>query len=268
MTKTYYIHDNGGRPFMVKIKKKNKSIDGDNKKEGVQKLVKVYRQLKDSEKYEERRILKFRPEKVFVGKSPLNWMTMITGGHGKPFDGNSMLLKISENKYVYIGSKIYSFKPYAQIKKYVSPVGGSDVPYPYAVDVDQNYYLMIEDVVLTNVPEDQMNDPYEYYYRKAGLITPDHNIQPLISNFQGISEFYIGNDRYTLRHRPSNLVGKEDYDRWRSQYNWGVGISVIKTDGKRYFLNRKQYINLMKDFEEELGFKVIKGKKILQARLW
>ena len=71
-------------------------------------------------------------------------MTKFSGGYGKFFDGNSILLKLSKNKYVYIGSVIYSFTSYNEITTFISPVGNSDVPYPYAIDEKNNYYLLLE----------------------------------------------------------------------------------------------------------------------------
>ena len=65
-------------------------------------------------------------------------MTEYSGGYGDEFDGNSILVHISENKYVYIGSSIYSFESQAKIIRYISPVGNSDVPYPYAIDEKEN----------------------------------------------------------------------------------------------------------------------------------
>ena len=36
-------------------------------------------------------------------------MTKFSGGHGKEFDGNSILLKIKKDRYVFIGNTIYEF---------------------------------------------------------------------------------------------------------------------------------------------------------------
>ena len=66
---------------------------------------------------------------------------------------------------MYIGNSIKSFKSNTKIKDYVSPVGNSDIPYPYAVDENDDYYLMIEDVIVKNVPDEYKDDVYEYYYR-------------------------------------------------------------------------------------------------------
>ena len=65
------------------------------------------------------------------------------------------------------------------------------MPYPYAIDMDGKYYLMIEDVIIdkiTNIKK-YNNDPYEFYYENRTLT----NIQnPTKSNILNIKEFYIG----------------------------------------------------------------------------
>ena len=38
------------------------------------------------------------------------------------------------------------------------------MPYPYAVDENDNYYLLGEQTKLKNVPEEHKDDPYGYYY--------------------------------------------------------------------------------------------------------
>lgn len=104
------------------------------------------------------------PERIFIGKSPLNGMTKFSGGHGPEFDGNSILVKQSSGLYVYIGENISSFLPMAEIVDYISPVGNNDVPYPFAVDVSGNFYLLLENVVIRNLPDKAKDDPYCHYY--------------------------------------------------------------------------------------------------------
>ena len=61
--------------------------------------------------------------------------------------GNSILLQTGKNKYVYIGDGIRSFttKNGDVIKKYYSPVGNNEVPYPYAIG-DKYVYIMLHNV--------------------------------------------------------------------------------------------------------------------------
>ena len=69
---------------------------------------------------------------------------------------------------MYIGNKIYEFKTKDEIVDYMSFVGNSDVPYPYAIGTE-NTYLMIEDVFIPNKELKVFGneDPYEIYYAFA-----------------------------------------------------------------------------------------------------
>ena len=76
----------------------------------------------------------YKPEETFVGISPKIKMTEFSGGFGKKFNGNSILLSLGKNKYVFIGQKIIEFTTKKdKIIDFVSPVGNNDVPYPFAI---------------------------------------------------------------------------------------------------------------------------------------
>lgn len=152
----YFTHDNGGKPFKVKVSKSN---------------VDVY--VLNSEKEDDftyEHILNYKPLKTFIGDSDEKKFAV----HGycyPPCDhvGNSILLEFSD-KYIHIGQNIFSFKTLNnnKIVDYCSPIGGNDVPYPYAVDSDGNVYLMTANVVIKNFyleKKDYANDPYAYYYK-------------------------------------------------------------------------------------------------------
>lgn len=141
-TENYIIHDNGCYPFNVVIK--------NNK-------VKVYNMNnKDL-------ICEFITNKIFIGKSPFCSMIENSCDYGEAFDGNTILLHLEDNKYVYVGECIYSFKSFANITDYISSIGRNDVPYPYAVDSDNNYYLMIENIIIKSMQ--LCEDPYDVYYK-------------------------------------------------------------------------------------------------------
>lgn len=82
------------------------------------------------------------PEKIFIGKSPKNKMTEFSGGYGKKFDGNTILLHLFGNTYMFIGGEVIKFVAESKITTFVSPVGNSAVPYPFAVDESGNSYLL------------------------------------------------------------------------------------------------------------------------------
>lgn len=83
-----------------------------------------------------------KTKKVFIGKSPKIEMTQFSGGYGKEFDGNTILLLLKKNNYVLIdGNGLTNFTTdNDEIKQYYSFVGNSDVPYPMAIG-NKNYYF-------------------------------------------------------------------------------------------------------------------------------
>ena len=155
--------------------------------------------------YEKEACSSFSPEKVFVGQSPK---------HGARFDGNSMLLHLEGLKYVFVGEEVFSFTAKSPITKFLSPVGNNDVPYPWAMDEQGFRYLMISSVILTGkLFENSDTDPYELFFDRA-LLVPDLAFepqkQPFHEKFQGITEFWIGEDQYTLKYEPHP---EKDFDR-------------------------------------------------------
>ena len=90
--------------------------------------------------------------------------------------GNSVLLHTSDHAdgtqgpLVYIGSSIKSFVPNDTIVAFVSPMGNSAVPYPYAIGRTHTY-LLEEDVCIDNATLVRVMasaprplDPYEVLY--------------------------------------------------------------------------------------------------------
>lgn len=138
--KSYFILDNGSKPFIVYVNKCTASIYRKPTK-------KYYISTIDSNNdkkwqyIEHVKTIQFKD--VFIGKSPKTQMTVFSGGVGRKYNGNSILLQISLHNYVYIGSEIYEFKTTDIITDYVSEVGNSGVPYPVAIGTD-NIYFMIQ----------------------------------------------------------------------------------------------------------------------------
>jgi len=130
------------------------------------------------------KVLSFIPKQIFVGHSPLIRVTEFSGGHGPDFLGNSILLYLGsigsagskKYKYVFIGHVISIFETDEPIINYVSPVGNSDVPYPYA-ETENKIYLMIENVFVfkedlnteedTQIAEDTGELIWDPYYNDA-----------------------------------------------------------------------------------------------------
>lgn len=240
MIKTYYIHDNGGRPFKVIV---------DNNK----KIATIFINTDYKGIYDHFIDLSFK--KIFIGNSPSIEMTKFSAGYGKQFNGNSILLHINDNKYMYIGDTIYKFKTKNKIVKYVSPVGNNDVPYPYAIDDKQNYYLMIEHVIITNSYNElsDYEEPYEYYYNMNHIDK---------QAFNNINVFFIGNKKYNFPYYPKP---EENYKRLK---NWNEGSLYIKykNDNKKHKLTEKKYVKIINDFGKLMNFKPL-SYTIIQDRL-
>lgn len=156
--KKYTTHDNGNRPFRVIVDKDNVHIytyhiddEDDNDEEIYDNFIKSY-----------------KVKKVFIGKSITGFPI---GDHKKKdskyFDGNSILLQITSNKYVFIGDTIYEFlmNNNDKVEKYYSMVGHSDVPYPIILG-ENNVYFMLDRTYVNRdeFPIDMKNRDYENAY--------------------------------------------------------------------------------------------------------
>ena len=225
---TYFIHDNGDRPFKVLI--------NDN-------IVKVY----DNTSH----ILTFFPNKIFIGESKLNPKTKFSGGHGDEFLGNSILLEIDADEdgyeYEFIGQSIFSFHTIGKIVTYESPVGNNDVPYPYAIDEFGNVFLLIEDIVLIDNEQireiiQNEKDPYDYYY-SLEMITASSYLEPIIENFEGITKYYIDDEEYTLTYNEP-----EEYEKILIRCD-GQHMYIFQ-NGLKIELTKEMYISLMERFRQ------------------
>jgi hypothetical protein len=161
-SKFYKIHDNGSKPYLVEITGKK---------------VSVFKNMNTFEKVGGKYIEKSFPPKhlfdvtaneIFIGKKSK------TGGYSgltpKSAIGNSILLKINDSKYLYIGHQIYEFKPIKDddIQKYYSDIGNSDVPYPYAIG-KTHIYIMLYKVAIEKSYFDMKKNIYEQFYNKDRL---------------------------------------------------------------------------------------------------
>ena len=151
--KTYTTWDNGGEPFRVIISDKLIAVYEicitDLNKKGEHDHCKISRHYKNMVMT----ITKFKH--VWIGRS-LPTQTP----YKKPFTGNSILIQMNPLQYIYIGDRIYRFMTKEPIIKYVSNMGNSGVPYPYALT--KSYaYLMIENIYIDH---DDETEPYEIYY--------------------------------------------------------------------------------------------------------
>lgn len=160
----YFIHDNYMKPFKIEINDKTIKIwKFNSQRAGIET---IYHDLlpEQTDLYDEIILNDLLPEQIFIGESPLNERTIYSGGYGPHLKGNTFLLEMSDNEYIHIGMEIYKFTTNRKIISYISPVGNNDISYPYAIDEDEYYYLMLEKTKI-NIPEQERNEPYNYFYK-------------------------------------------------------------------------------------------------------
>lgn len=160
--KSYEIHDNCGRPFLVNVHEKNRQVeiyksdsiisdsdDEQDNKQNNKKSCETYDVLVKTITYEH----------IFIGVGD------DMGDNGYKEDdiiGNSILVQINKQKYMYIGSTIFSFSTQDEIIDYFSPIGQNDIPFPYAIGKTYTY-LMAEKKYIHN-EKLKVEDPYTQYY--------------------------------------------------------------------------------------------------------
>lgn len=141
----FYTHDNGAAPFMVSVNRKTHEFSVS---------ARSHRQTTNThvpKHYTDTVVRPIRYERMFVG-------------NGSP-RGNSVLVSFGRNRYMFVGHEVFVFGTTAPIASYESPVGNSDVPYPYAIDTNGTVYLMLEKVAFPwSTSLTIGTDPYQMYY--------------------------------------------------------------------------------------------------------
>jgi|LakMenEpi03Aug12_release.lakeMendotaPanAssembly.Ray.scaffolds.fasta_scaffold150130_3 hypothetical protein len=139
-SKYYYILDDGAKVFIVYIIKGNitiyripKKIDNNNESYIFMHDWIQYLKLPKNMLYSQKVLHFNKPKKIYIGKSFKD---------SEIFDGNSILLHLSGNKYVYIGASIVQFNIQKEdiIEKFWSPIG-NNIPYPFIIG-KENIYIM------------------------------------------------------------------------------------------------------------------------------
>jgi len=161
---SYLTHDNGGRPYLVKIEKTKKGTG----------TCSVYKKPESTHLYSD-----FDEDDLDVDANGnyirhiVNYMEHIkTYRFVECFDydcswspGNSVLLNLDNGRYVFIGNFIFEFESYGKIIEFHSPVGNNDVPYPYAIDNSTNgpyIYFFIENAIVKM--DDGFKDCHDTYW--------------------------------------------------------------------------------------------------------
>lgn len=155
---TYLTHNNYLRPYMIKvynnIKKiqiyKKSSITNSNQQPTKHTSNHINKNNnnphnKNISRYTQL-VKTYKVAKLFIGKPIINdnaYKYYKTKNKADLFGkGNSILAKIGNNKYVFIGECIYEFTTTEPILEFYSPIGSNDVPYPVAISNNYVYYLI------------------------------------------------------------------------------------------------------------------------------
>jgi hypothetical protein len=239
--------------------------------------VYIYKHI-DNEEYETDHFIHIHdPLNIFIGKSadPDNYEEFGSTNYDSYFDGNSILIEIANKEYMFVGLQIFTFTAYYNIIAYHSPVGPNNVVYPHAIDINGNYYLLIENLVAHFAQP--IKDPYMKYYNEY-CITQDPNKEPLkYPDFCDIVEYYckVGHNyyQYVLHYHP-NPSKHYDWLEHRDEHMYVVRAlnseiindEIINDVSVKEFLSKQDYVCLMKKFGKLMGYKRLKNKKILQNR--
>jgi hypothetical protein len=136
--KDYEIHDNGGRPYFVTIIGNRVSVDKNMNEHTFNEsgeFIEIPKPKKN--------LFVIHPDEILIGK---NTPKSLGGSGDKDPQGNTILLRLDETKYRFIGNAgIYDFnlaKGDSKIEKFYSDIGNNDVPYPYAIGKTHVYFLL------------------------------------------------------------------------------------------------------------------------------
>jgi hypothetical protein len=149
----YSVLDNGGIPFRVRYNKSKLQIFKMPTDGGV--IV--------AEVMKGKPLRQYAIKRVFVGK---NDRVDVPEKYRAAGTGNSMLFLLTNGKYLHVGCEVFEFSTWEdEIVSYHSPIGNSEVPYPYAIG-KRRAYLMLEKMMAENsaLIGAKYKDPYPAYY--------------------------------------------------------------------------------------------------------
>ena len=165
--KFYYIHNNGGRRFRVEVSGKTVKIYHGSPEKLPDGTIDY-----DTMEYNDL-VKKLTVKEIYVGQSPCIPAADACGAFAK---GNTLLLHVSHNTYMYVGETIYEFTMDDKVDKYYSLIGNNDAPYPVLLGT-KNVYFMLDHEMMpreafkANMTEAEWADAYQYYFGFKDLET-------------------------------------------------------------------------------------------------
>lgn len=93
--------------------------------------------------------------------------------------GNTVLLHVRRNTYIFVGKAIYQFTMEDDVVAYYSYVGSNQVPYPVLLGTKNVYFMLDHTYVPRSLFPETMNekewaDAYEYYYGMKSIKTGEN----------------------------------------------------------------------------------------------
>jgi hypothetical protein len=173
--KKYFIRDNGDFPYLVCINRAARNevtiykIPNDiNNSLNVANIDMYKNHAKYTYLFSEQVHTFKTPAAIFIGKSPKTEITETSNTYGRAYDGNTILLQLRANEYVFIGRNIFTFRALAPIVEFIAPLTHNELAQPFAIDQLRNYYLFAADVVVEHPDGNKLLgkiDPYGVYYK-------------------------------------------------------------------------------------------------------
>lgn len=154
---SYYIHDNGGRPFKVTI-------------DGIRAIVRSTRT--------DIIVLETEYTQIWIGHNNHKHTYHNMYYEYPKQRGNSILLRAPSGTYFWIGWKILRLElnQHERVIEFDSPVGNNDVPYP-VIFTNQRVILLIEEITLPINDMDPREDPYvQFYDERVAAVPFDYEI--------------------------------------------------------------------------------------------
>lgn len=245
----YRTHFNGGRPYRVLVSANNRvrvySLPDANQWH-------IARGLYDDDEHNigmyNTKQLDLRAERVWVGRART----------GEPHTGNSILLHCEGKRYVFVGDAVFSFVAPDPIETFVSDMGNSDVPYPYAIDRAGRHYLLTESAVLERVPPSEEEDVYAFYYRTVGMSAFGAGGLPSAPTGNGIDAILLDGDEYQLDWKPR---AKDEYRRLTTQ--WPSRPPRLRMlDGSVRSLSESDFVALLSEHAQQHGLRALRTATI------
>ena len=87
--------------------------------------------------------------------------------HARIVTDENFLFKIEDEKYIYVGDKVFTFETVDNSEEYFSETGLNDVKYPFVLSNENIYYMLYQKyITIEECDNSKMRDEYQYLYKK------------------------------------------------------------------------------------------------------